>query len=227
MHVHSTENSHGSEIAVFVLSQLGGENGIAMRKVGLTLLSLITVVVVGTTPAAASPYTITDVFDPTDVLITKNAGGLCTGTNGTTDTVTGSNCESLSYSHVLTGFTSSDVLQSAELTLYLADDGDSGAEKFTFDLNGTDFLSNITISGTTFGPYDVTLKVTSAGVLDVELLSHAGSFYFTKSELFGEWTSPNVPTPVSPTTVPEPGTLVLLGAAAAAAGLRKGRRRSA
>ena len=188
------------------------------------------------TASEASVIDYTDVFDPIasvtgapDVRIDHNAGPACTGSNGIIDTVSAYSCQTLAYTHVVSPpfVVGVDTLTSAELTLWLYDDGDRAADKLIFTLDGVlsspaggvDVPDSATFLGQiTHSQFVLVASVSNNGMLDVVLDGQAGQFYIGRSELriLGE-TGQTV-------VAPEPTTLALFGFAAAASAIRRKRR---
>jgi len=153
----------------------------------------------------ANAVTITDTVDPVDVFMNND--------NST-----------YSYSHSITGPSDStglngfipvtDAISAASMTLYLYDNGDASADSYKIKL-GLDMFSStikITNGSTSSSPYsntfDVVSYLQSDGLLNVTLKRQAGDFYFGKSILDVTYAPANA----GPSPVPEPGTMILLGA---------------
>lgn len=197
--------------------------------------------------AQATPISFSDTFDPANVRF-DNIGGSeanCLG-NNVLDTVSGhvgGECETLQYTHVLQAVLphagpfnpATDSLSLANLTLYVYDDqaDESAAEKldFTLDLTDPDTFSgsfpavNLNSNTSEAGAlaHNISLGVIALldndGALEVRLSLKSGDLIFHKSILTAE--GDRAEEEVSTPTVPEPGTLALLGFAAVAAGLRR------
>jgi hypothetical protein len=171
------------------------------------------------TPAAAATIDFQDIFDPSGVFLSASGVNQCDGINlagDGSDSVTGTLCSSLSFSQTLTGYVSPpNVLQTATLQIWLNDDGPGGvpdAEPETFTLTGiTDIWTNLSVGSPT-GPLDVFAQV-SNGVLNLLLTATTGDFHFDKAQLDATWLDQDEPE-VPP--VPEPASLLLLGAGAIA-----------
>jgi hypothetical protein len=177
------------------------------------ILAAVVLVLAVTGRSEASPITFTDTYDPGDVLLDKS-GGACIGLNGATDSVSGDvngACDSLAWTHSLTGFNAStDTLSSASLSLWFRDDNDPSADKvnYVFDIlvgDGT-LTSQMLPSLFTF---DV-LSLVGDGQLAAALSTKAGDLVFERSVLtaLGERTAAN---PADVTAVPEPASLTLFG----------------
>ena len=189
-----------------------------MRKT-LSLLAALTLNLAMVPGAIASPITFTSTSDPSDVTLAK-AGPTCTKTDATGTT----NGCTLTWTHMLDGFDAAiHVLSEATISLWLYDDGDNSAEKYDLALD-TLLLNNVEItSKTTQGSavrFDFTLLPThesllADGLLTATLAHTVGSFTFDRAALMASWD-------VRPAqgsedvTVPEPGSLALLGTALAA-----------
>jgi hypothetical protein len=198
--------------------------------------ALAAVLVLGTAGGAqASSITYEDVFSPGAVYFDDHVNTACIGTNlaGTgSDTVAGSPCQSLAFTHdlALGGFeVLQDSLTSAFLDLYFYDDHDPGnnpeAVRITLDGSLTGeypILSGSTSSSLFKLNFNVLTQVSSDGLLHVLLERGAqgqgqGDFFFARSVLTAEWATGERTTPVA-----EPGSLLLLalGMAAAVTGRR-------
>ena len=198
--------------------------------------------------AQATPISFSDTFDPANVRF-DNVGGSganCLG-NNVLDTVAGQIggvCETLEFTHVLQAVLphagpfdpSTDSLTSANLALYVYDDetGESAAEKldFTLDFGDPGSLSDsfpaVSLNSNTSEAgallHNISVGVIALldndGELVVKLSLKSGDLFFHKSILTAEGDRAEEDQ-VSVPTVPEPGTLALLGFAAVAAGLRR------
>jgi hypothetical protein len=195
-----------------------------MKDLRWTRTALVTAVIslglAGATQAAPITYT-TDVFNPTDVEFAPG-GGACTGTNGSSDSVSGQNgngCGSLTYTHSLAGFNAAtDTLTSATLSLALYDDNNPAIGDFfqaeRFDLTfGSTFVNGVTVTNvsTVFSQsihvYNVLAAVTN-GLLSVTITRDSGDFYFAASSLAAAGNRTDAPTAPA---VPEPTSMLLLG----------------
>jgi hypothetical protein len=170
-----------------------------------TLIKLISLFAVLMAASFANAIMITDTVDPADVFM-NNDNSI------------------YSYSHSITGpgdstgpngfIPGTDVLSNANMAIYLYDNGDGSAENYKINLGLDMFNSSIKITNlsTSSSPYtntfDVISYLQSDGLLNVTIKRQAGDFYFAKSILDATWTSVGS----SPSTVPEPSTMVLLGA---------------
>ena len=184
-----------------------------------TVVIAFAAVVSAATAATAGPITLTDTFDPTsDVFMVSSngSGGIaCTGTNTTpdsSDSVAGTNCDSLSWTHILAGFNSAtDTLSGGTLSLYLYDNtGDEPgqqAEKFDIDFDLQSANNQNIISP--FNQFSVTSTSLANGSLAVTINGQNGDFWFDKSILNASGTRRDTPPDV--TTAPEPASLLLLG----------------
>lgn len=169
--------------------------------------------------AHAVPYAWTDVYDPADIYLnapnsTSFAHDITTGANGFRPGI--------------------DTVSSATLTLWLYDDskfGDlpflgDGEEyvRFNFDSNGWSYPQEVGGSSLLGGLFldSFTFSLASLlndGILNVVVQAFSGDFYFDKSSLivFGDRSTS--------TSVPEPGTLALLGVGLLGVGLARRRSR--
>ena len=196
-----------------------------MQRVSVVLASLAFVWLGLATPSRAATVQLQDIFDPADLLFAKDSEGICIGDNAT-DTVSGeaAGCLSLLYSITL----SPEAFTSASLDLYLRDDGDHGnnpeAVRITLD---SIVAGEYSIVNSPF-TFDVLASISPDGLLNVFLERGSqgqgqADFYFDKGVLNAEWDDG---TDVD--AVPEPASLLLIGAGFAAAAYRRrmGRGRS-
>ena len=172
--------------------------------------------------ATAGPIVFSDTFDPTDVFFSQNGSTACHGTNGISDTVTATtDCVSLDWSHSLLtmGFTpATDTLTNASLLLTFYDDADSPDETYNLTLDLLSFSNNTVTSDTTSGvPFQISYDVLTQmpdGVLNA-LLTNAQNgnhdFYFASAVLTAEGNRSTFVAADTPTVVPEPATMVLVG----------------
>lgn len=187
-----------------------------LRSLGVALFATF----VAAAPAAAATITFQDIFDPVLTVGMAEGAAACTGTNGVVDTVApveGGPCGTLSFNQVLAGYSNAlNVLESATLTLYMHDDGGpgDGTEKFTLTADLTTLFTEGPIpgSGNPTGPVSVFAEVMGDGILSVLLTAAVGDFRFDRAILDASWSDRVVP----PTPVPEPASLLLLGAGAIA-----------
>lgn len=188
----------------------------------------VTAALLAGTTASAGPITLTDTFDPNDVFMSSNngiGGVACTGTNTTpdsSDSVDLTNCDSLSWTHILTGFNAAtDTLTDGTLSLYLYDDtGDpddpgNQAEKFDIDFDLQSANNQNIISP--FNQFTVSSTSLADGSLAVTINAQNGDFWFDKSILNASGTRRDPPPDV---VAPEPTSLLLLGTGLAVAGQR-------
>ena len=173
---------------------------------GVALLSALW----AATPASAIP--ITDTVDPSpDITITT-----------TTPT---------SFVHDITdnGFVVGDTITGATVAIHLVDESGGGSEDYTFVIgtSGQTFSDTNVPSGGGGETSIITFTIGSIadlaldGKITIQVTSTDGSFLFADSLLTAQVTKRDV-TP--PGQVPEPSTLLLLGAAFAAFGWRVRRR---
>ena len=146
--------------------------------------------------AHAVPTLWTDEFDPDDVRLSAGSSPAANLLSFTFEIRPGSD-----------GFRSGiDVVNSAQLTLWLYDDADLASEMVSFDLDGTGWTPSQEVNGLSFFPdlFDFSpVSLLSDGLLHVALTSTRGDFLFDRAFLvaFGDRIA-----------VPEPATTALLGA---------------
>ena len=178
------------------------------------LLTAVALVLALTSRSEASSITFIDSFDPAGVFL-DHKGGTCTGLHGTTDSVIGAvdgSCDSLTWTHSLSGFNpSTDIVSSASLSLWFHDDDDPSADKFNyvFDLLTGDgsLTSGMLPSLFTF---DV-LSLVGDGQIAAALSTKAGDLVFERSVLTASGQRTGAATAEVAAAVPEPASLTLLG----------------
>ena len=174
-------------------------------------------------PASAIP--ITDTVNPTDTTITVGiTPSPCPSGSGFTCTLS-----ALSFVHDITdnGFSLLDTIVSATVAITLSDSGSSEDYTFTFG-SGAHIFADKNISGdeTTI----ITLNAAALadlqadGKISVKVGSTDGDFLFADSLLTAQVTKFVSNGPLPTNRVPEPSTLLLLGAGLAAFGWRIRRR---
>lgn len=188
------------------------------------LVGAVALFAFGAAPVEASPISFDYTFNPTDVLIDNTGDAVCTGTT-TTNAVTNTHCQTLSFTYTLAGYNAlTDTLSSGTLSLTFYDDNTPGpdrtgnlTETVNISLDGL-LTSNsplLITNGTTSGsPFDTQFDVLAQlqnGVLTVllSLPSNAigfNDFYFATSQLVAAGTR------TDSTPVPEPAALLLFGA---------------
>jgi hypothetical protein len=179
--------------------------------VTIRILTVVVFVLAVTSRSEANPITFTDTYVPGQVLF-DNAGGICTGLNGSTDAVSGAvegACDVLTWTHLLPGFNAStDTLSSASLSLWFRDDNDPSADKvnYVFDVLAGDISLKWAPTVSTF---DV-LSVVGDGEIGAALSTKAVDLVFERSVLtaHGDRTTSNTAQEVA--SLPEPGSLTLL-----------------
>jgi len=178
------------------------------------------------TPAGAIP--IPDTVNPTDTTITLGSTPTPCPTGFTCTT------SALSFVHDITddGFALVDTIISARVAIHLEDPSGGGSEDYTFSIGlaAQTFSDNNVPSGGGGSTDIVTFLVPALadlqadGKISITVSSTLGSFQFADSLLTAEVTKfVSVPGPTQ-TQIPEPSTLLLLGAGLAAFGWRFRRR---
>jgi hypothetical protein len=127
---------------------------------------------------------------------------------------------SYSYSHVITGPADPtgpngfipllDVISFANLDIYMHDNNDRANEKFKITLDLDQKSGNYTVTSgtdTTKTSFEVLTYLQTDGKLDVKISAQVGDFYFDQSVLDVTYAPPEPNAPV-----PEPGTMMMLGA---------------
>jgi len=186
-----------------------------VRKAAFSMLVVGVLSLLGSGVATGGPLSFEDVFNPNDVLFTRN--GLHT----------------LEFTHDLTvdGFDPlTDTLTDATLSVYLRDDNDPSAEKVDIALDDLWSFNNETIAsgiGGTLFTFDVTALISTDGRLKVWLARQNGTFYFEQSILRAEANRQDALTEPAQAAVPEPTSLSLLALGIAGLGVRHWRQRNA
>jgi hypothetical protein len=183
-------------------------------------------------PAHAEAIIWQHILDASPDVYFSADGGACTSAS------IGASCDSLTYLHDLTaagfvpGLLSADQITGGNLQIRFFDDpNDPGnqAEILKIDLDG------LALGGTEPGSQTFTLgsfslavltSLQQDGILTVMLRHQAGDFYFDQSILTADGTRDSDEGSGAEPTVPEPGTLMLLGAGAVGFLTRARRRRS-
>lgn len=126
-----------------------------------------------------------------------------------------------------------DTIVSAILNIRLIDFATKGNEDFVFTIGSgvasQTFTGNNINNGSQGALYEISLgsallDLISDGKLSVQLTALTGSYEFADSVLIAEVTRGGPAQPASPASVPEPGSLLLLGAGLAAIGVASRRK---
>jgi hypothetical protein len=137
----------------------------------------------------ATPITFTDIINPADVYLSNSGTDLYTYTHNILDD----------------GFNSStDAISSADLYIWLADDGDRSAENVRITLDNLVVAHSLQVDTDKYHFNVNSAALQSDGKLVVTLDVLAGDFYFQKSELDVNANRTEA--------VPEPGSMALMGA---------------
>jgi hypothetical protein len=173
--------------------------------------------------AAAGPIFFADTFTPSDVFF-EGTGGACTGSNETTDTVSGQvkgSCESLAFSLSLPDFDPTvDTLYAALVSLVFQDDGGDGKESLEIQLDAVSQNFTVQATGkndrpTLFVFWNPLEQLAIDGRLDFLLTQLSGDFWFEGAGISAAgWRAEATPES-APAPVPEPGSLILLGSGVA------------
>ena len=160
-----------------------------MKKFAILLCSLALVFsIVGV--ATAVPWTWTDSWDPTDVLLNSNN-------------------KFYHYQHNINddGFSPlSDFVTDYKLSIFLSDNNDLASEAAYISAPLTGGIYNFNLNNNTFGvSLSGLIEINTLGILDVTITRLWGDFYFEKSYLTATGHE------VASVPVPEPGTMLMLG----------------
>ena len=202
---------------------------------GLVFFLAVGMLFVVASPARATSIPFSDVFNPTDVLFDGQSGVDCTGSNTLlVDSTSAGTCESLKWTQTLPGYDSNtDTLTHAKLTLTAYNDRSNNNQDFTLLLDLLPpFTRSVTDTATLASPdkFEFTvLGQLADGILNITLMSQNGNhtFYFAQSQLEADAERPTGGSGDvgALTSMPEPGTMLLLGTGTAAWTTRRLQRR--